>query len=349
MTDTPVRITVVQCGKGRRHGPGPTEQLRAWLAEQLDSRTTISAVRSLHGGESPWWIDLTTPGGTTCSEDHRSGTACSEGHRSRTTCSEDHRSRTTCSAVLRSDSACSVVLRSPSSRISSDQIATNVAALAVAEKHGLPAPRLLAADLDGRAAGTPASLETVVPGTSAWPDPPSTELLLAAGAALARIHAVALDPTPHLPFRPRPIAVDDFAQDRREGRMPTTALLDLADARVRAIKRPSTPVVFVHGDMWPGNTVVAGSGIRGLIDWKTAGVGDPGVDLGELRKQVAIRYDDDAPGHVLEGWERVSGRRAGDIAYWDAVAALNTPTETYSPHATLRRDHFLRAAIARLR
>ncbi|MEV5502667.1 aminoglycoside phosphotransferase family protein [Nonomuraea fuscirosea] len=329
MTDTPVRITVVQCGKGRRRGPGPTEQLRAWLAEQLDSRTTISAVRSLHGGESPWRIALTTPDDTTCPEGHRSGT--------------------TRSAFLQSRTTCSLVLRSPSSRISSDQIATNVAALAVAEKYGLPAPRLLAADLDGHAAGTPASLETVVPGTSTWPEAPSTELLLAAGAVLARVQAVTLDPTPDLPFRPRPIAVDDFARDRREGRMPTTALLDLADERVRAIKRPGTPVGFVHGDVWPGNTVVAGDGIRGLIDWKTAGVGNPGVDLGELRKQVAIRYDDDAPGHVLEGWERAAGRRADDIAYWDAVAALNTPTETYSPHATLRRDHFLRAAIARLR
>ncbi|MEU8354396.1 aminoglycoside phosphotransferase family protein [Nonomuraea sp. NPDC048882] len=293
--------------------------MRAWLAEQLDSRTAISAIRSLHGGESPWWIDLTMRGGTTGS------------------------------AVFCSGSARSVVLRSPSSRISSDQIATNVAALAVAEQRGLPAPRLLAADLDGRAAGTPASLETIVPGTSIWPAAPSTELLLAAGAALARVHAGTLDPTPHLPFRPRPIAVDDFAQDRRAGRMPTTALLDLADDRVRAIEPPGTPAVFVHGDVWPGNTVVAGNGMRGLIDWKTAGVGNPGVDLGELRKQVAIRYDDDAPGHVLEGWRRARGTSADDIAYWDAVAALNTPTEMYSHHATLRRDHFLRAAIARLR
>jgi aminoglycoside phosphotransferase (APT) family kinase protein len=267
----------------------------------------ISAVRSLHGGESPWRIDLTASDG----------------------------------------SAFSAVLRFPSSRIGPDQIATNAAALAVAEKHRLPAPRLLAADLDGRVAGTPASLETVVPGTSTWPAAPSAELLLAAGAAIARVHTVILDPQPRLPFRPRPIAVDDFAQDRRDGRMPTTALLHLADERVRSIKAPDAPVVFVHGDVWPGNTVLVG-GAYALIDWKTAGVGHPGVDLGELRKQVAICYDDDAPGHVLEGWERASGARAGDVPYWDAVAALNTPTESYSPYATLRRDDFLRAAIAQL-
>ena len=55
-----------------------------------------------------------------------------------------------------------------------------------------------------------------------------------------------------------------------------------------------------------------------------------------------------APGHMLEGWERAGGMRADDIPYWDAAAALNTPTESYSPYAALRRDDFLRAAIARL-
>jgi aminoglycoside phosphotransferase (APT) family kinase protein len=265
----------------------------------LGSGAIVRAVRSLHGGESPWWIDLA--GGA-------------------------------------------MILRAPSSRITAEQIATNAAALTVAERHGIPAPRLLAADLDG----TPMSLETVLPGTSTWPAAPSVELLLSAGAALARVHAVAVEPRPWLPVRLRPIAVDDFAGDRRAGRLPTTALLRRADERVRAVAAPAAPAVFVHGDVWPGNTLVSGTRVGALIDWKTAGVGNPGVDLGELRKQVAILYDDDAPGHVLDGWQRATGAVADDIPYWDAVAALNTPTESYSPHATMRRDDFLRAAIALL-
>ena len=62
-----------------------------------------------------------------------------------------------------------VVFRSPSSRIDPKMITTNAAALAVAEQHGLPAPRLLGVDFDGLDAGTPVSVESVVPGTSAWP------------------------------------------------------------------------------------------------------------------------------------------------------------------------------------
>jgi hypothetical protein len=68
-----------------------------------------------------------------------------------------------------------------------------------------------------------------------------------------------------------------------------------------------------------------------VIDWKTAGVGNPGVDLGELRKQAVILYGGDAPKYLLEGWERASDAQADHVPYWDAVATLNTPTESYSP------------------
>jgi aminoglycoside phosphotransferase (APT) family kinase protein len=285
-----------------------TEQTLAWVQAQVGGRVTVTAIRSLHDGESPWWISLRS----------------------------------------RDDSASAVVLRTPSRRIWPDQVATNAAALAVAEKYGLPAPRLLGTDLDGLDAGVPATLETVVAGTSMWPATGSSRLLRAAGAAIAQVHRFALARRQHLPFRPRPIAVDDFARERRVGRMPTTALLQHADERLHAIPAPEEPVVFVHGDVWPGNTVIVDARVCALIDWKTAGVGNPGVDLGELRKQAAILYGDDAPKFVLQGWERASDAQADDVPYWDAVAALNTPTESYSPTAADRRDEFLSAAIAQL-
>ncbi|WP_406050219.1 phosphotransferase family protein [Kribbella sp. NBC_00889] len=244
----------------------------------------------------------------------------------------DHRGRTA-----------GFVLRAPTPRIDAAMVATAAAALEVAERHRLPAPRLVGADLQGDA---PTTLETLVPGTTAWPTP-SVERLRAAGAALARVHTFEMPPSDDLPFRPRPIAVDDFAGDRRCGRMPTTPLLKAADELVTAIDSPPEENVFLHGDVWPGNLIWSGDEVAALIDWKTAGVGSPGVDLCELRKQVAITFGPDAPDHVLDGWQRATGTKANDVAYWDAVAALNTPTELDGA-PTHRRDAFLQDAVIRL-
>lgn len=236
------------------------------------------------------------------------------------------------------------VLRSVTDRIDASMIATGAAALLAAEEYGLPAPRLLASELTE----FHATLETVADGSTRWPQTASPELLRDAGAALARVHAFARAPREHLPFRPRPIAVDDFAGDRRQGRMPTTPLLQRADEIVRNFKAPEGPTVFLHGDVWPGNVMVDGERCVALIDWKTAGVGQPGVDTGELRKQVALTYDPEATRHVQEGWEPEAGRAAEDVAYWDATAALNTPTELDNPELTSRRDAFLQRALGDL-
>ncbi|MGZ0149392.1 phosphotransferase [Kribbella sp. WER1] len=236
----------------------------------------------------------------------------------------------------------SVVLRAPTPRIGPAMIATGAAALQLAERHRLPAPRLIA-----YLPTLPASLETVAPGTTTWPVG-TPESLQAAGAALTRLHAIELEAMDHLPVRPRPTAVDDFATDRRIGRMPTTPLLDEADALIRAYGRPSEPTVFLHGDVWPGNMLWSANKVAAFIDWKTAGVGAPGVDLSELRKQTAITFGPEAPDHALTGWQQATDREALHVPYWDAVAALNTPTSLYSPQATTRRDTFLREAIRHL-
>lgn len=238
-----------------------------------------------------------------------------------------------------------VVLRAPTPRIDEAGIGCNAAALETAARYGIPAPQLLGRDLTGEAAGVAASLETVVPGTSAWPSPTSADQLRAAGRAIAALHRFDHESSARLPYRPRPIAVDDFAAERRLGRMPTTSLLRRADEHLNSIEPLDHRVVFVHGDVWPGNIIWADGSEPVLIDWKTAGVGGPGVDLTELRKQVAITFGADAPAEVLKGWEDASGSAALDLPYWDVVAALNTPTVLGSPTFTARRDEFLRSAL----
>src|SRR5438067_379768 len=189
----------------------PTERMLAWVAAAIGTGARVTKVRPVHGDETPWQLSIEHEGGTT-------------------------------DAVLRTP-------RHPW-HIGPSMIATGGAALEVAERHGLPAPRLIAANFDGSATGEVTTLETLVPGSTLWqPSPPSAERLRVAGAALADVHSVAMAPAEHLPFRPRPIAVDDFAAERRKRRMPTTPLLVEADRLVMAHGMPNGETVFVHGDV----------------------------------------------------------------------------------------------------
>lgn len=330
----------------------PSERALRWAAETIGIGAKVLSVTGMHEGSSPWRLLVERDGVT-------------------------H----------------DVVLR-VAGWIWPQGIATGAAALRFAEECGLSAPRLIATDLDGRAAGAPATLETALPGSSEVPPRVSIERLREGGAAIAKVHAVRFDPRPDLPLRIRPTSADDHALDRRwatlyrastDSERPavldglsvltgcstdralqvvqsthSTSLLQLADDRIRATDRPARPTVFVHGDIWCGNMRWDGDRCTALIDWKDAGAGDPGVDVGQLRMQMAVQYGLRAEEHVLAGWQRESGCEPANVPYWDAVAALNTPAvmagwpafEDGRPldtaAVTERRDAFLRSALDRL-
>jgi aminoglycoside phosphotransferase len=119
---------------------------------------------------------------------------------------------------------------------SSQRLATEAAALAFAEVHRLAAPRLVAIDLDGAAAGRPALLMTVLAGSSTIPTIASTARLRGLGAAAAARHTVATAPRPNLPLRTRPLADVDFAAKRRASG--SSPLLEVAEERVNQVPGP---------------------------------------------------------------------------------------------------------------
>jgi hypothetical protein len=53
--------------------------------------------------------------------------------------------------------------------------------------------------------------------------------------------------------------------------------------------------------------------VFGLVDWKTADAGHPGVDPVNLHVKMATQHGPAAPAHVLDGWERERGRAATDV------------------------------------
>jgi aminoglycoside phosphotransferase (APT) family kinase protein len=241
------------------------------------------------------------------------------------------------------------------------QIVTEVRALQLAAQAAIPAPRLLNYD-DGSAAGVPLVLTGCLAGSSQIPPDPDPARLAALGGVAARLHTVPLEPSAELPLRTRPIAGEDFDRMRRE--QEPNELLEQAEAVVHSTRPASGHSVFVHGDLWQGNTLWDGGRLTGLVDWDCAGAGDPGVDLGSLRCDAAVCYGPEMAAHVLTGWEQAAGQPARDVAYWDVVGALATPPDmgwftdsirAQGHHdldqvtALARRDLFLRQALDRLR
>ncbi|GLZ43138.1 phosphotransferase [Actinokineospora sp. NBRC 105648] len=249
--------------------------------------------------------------------------------------------------IVRFADAPAVVLRTADG--DHDRFGVEVAALAAAEEHGLPAPRLIAFN-----PLLPAMAMTALAGTSKLTGPPSTSRLRALGAVTARLTAP-MTPTDALPLRAKPLDSEEFT-----ARSPAQveALAAVADYE----PAPARPVL-VHGDLWQGNTVWDGDTCLGIVDWEYAGVGPHGVDLGSLRCDVATSVGVEAVDEVLAGWEAEAGGPAAEVAYWDVMAGLSTPadmadwlpvlhdqgrTDLDGPTATARRDAFLRTAIVAL-
>ena len=175
------------------------------------------------------------------------------------------------------------------------------------------------------------------------------------------MHSIALSPRPGLPLRTRSLPLVDFAAWRRSAG--TSRLLATAEERVAGLPVPGGTPVFVHGDLWQGNTLWSGGSLTGLIDWDCAGAGSPGIDLGSLRLDAALYSGPAAADEILAGWRQRAGRPPEHVAYWDIAAALCTvgdmarclpPLADHgrrdldAPTLTARRDEFLAAALQRL-
>jgi aminoglycoside phosphotransferase (APT) family kinase protein len=131
----------------------------------------------------------------------------------------------------------------------------------------------------------PWSIVRWVPGTAAADvDParrgPAAEAL--AGFLLS-LHAPAVSGVPVNPFRGVPLAERDSAVVQRLGdreRYPQAEALEALWAQARAAKAWDGPPVMLHGDLHPGNILLADDGsLAGVIDFGDVGAGDPAVDL----------------------------------------------------------------------
>ncbi len=172
-------------------------------------------------------------------------------------------------------------------RPGADRVATVEAeVLGAARRAGVPVPEVVAAAADRTPFGAPFLILAAVDGeTIARKILRDDEYATARGrltgqcaAALARLHAVdpagidgleSVDPV----GRYRDI-LDQLGQPHPAFEL---ALRWLEDHRPAA-----SPPVLVHGDFRLGNLIVGSEGLRAVLDWELAHLGDPAEDLGWL-------------------------------------------------------------------
>lgn len=82
---------------------------------------------------------------------------------------------------------------------------------------------------------------------------------------------------------PSPAALDARADDERTRprveALRSPAALAAWDAAVTLGPNPASPSGWVHGDLMPGNIIVVGRQVHGILDWGASGLGDPAIDL----------------------------------------------------------------------
>jgi aminoglycoside phosphotransferase (APT) family kinase protein len=216
-----------------------------------------------------------------------------------------------------------VVVRAPTwdGTVSPERMRSEARVLELANRLGLPAPRLHGTDVEGQRLvlefleGRP-NFELPLP------DMATAQL----ARTLAAIHGVTARSHDLSFLRRRAESVE-----RILAQVPAVLDDELAERRVRDAltkHRPSVPnaSVLLHGDYWPGNVVWRQDTLVAVIDWEEAEVGDPLADLAIARLDLLWAFDRDVMERFTELY--VSPLIATNelivehLAWWDLVAAL---------------------------
>ncbi|MGH3948901.1 MAG: phosphotransferase family protein [Pseudonocardiaceae bacterium] len=159
--------------------------------------------------------------------------------------------------------------------------------IVAAARAGVPVPRLITAG-DGDALGAAYLITEFLDGETIPRRILRDDVYQAArprivhqvAAAMARVHQV---PPPEVSFLGPPrepeSLVRDFAAGLEHLGDPSPAL----ELGVRWLLRhlpPAVPPALVHGDLRNGNLIVGPDGMRAVLDWELAHLGDPAEDLG---------------------------------------------------------------------
>lgn len=156
------------------------------------------------------------------------------------------------------------------------------------------------------------------------------------GAILAAVHRI--DPTP-LPFlvRPEPgqsggeLEIDRYQRLYELIAPDPHPAFELALRWLRQNLPASTCLGVVHGDFRIGNVIFGPEGVRSILDWELAHVGDPMEDLGWLCVRSWRFGNDDHPvggigsrAALFDAYERAGGAKVDPqhVRFWEILGNL---------------------------
>jgi aminoglycoside phosphotransferase (APT) family kinase protein len=247
-------------------------------------------------------------------------------------------SRITCvfDAVTGSGRAYPLVLRlaTPAAGFVGGPLPQEAALMRAARRAGVPSPEVIA---DG-AAGGPLGAEFVVMERIEGQTIPRrilrdpalagarSRLAAECGRILAAVHAIPVTAVPGLER--------DGPLDRRRDLLDATGephpVLEFALRWLAANRPPEHPPALVHGDFRNGNLIIGPEGVRAVLDWELAHLGDPLEDLGWLCVK-AWRFGAAPPvggfgpyEQLIEAYEQAGGVRVDRDAlrWWEMYGVL---------------------------
>ena len=150
--------------------------------------------------------------------------------------------------------------------------------------------------------------------------------------AAAAIHALPIETLPYLARQEAPTLIDQFRGVMDMLGEPHPAFeLGLRWLSEHVADLPTTPTALVHGDFRNGNFIVGAEGLRAVLDWELAHLGDPIEDLGWLcvKSWRFGNVDQPAGGFgsveaLLASYEAASGRAVdpAHLHFWEVFGTL---------------------------
>lgn len=212
----------------------------------------------------------------------------------------------------------------------------------------VPAPRLLATDVDGRECDVPAILVTRAPGFRLIRPADIGSFVEQLASVLPLIHGT--DPA----AAQRLIPTYQPYYEGTEVRVPAWSSQQSAWRRAIELAvgpAPEGTSAFIHRDYHPGNTLWDSGRLSAVVDWTSASWGPPPVDVAHMRINLATSFGLDAAEAFLDAYRTVAGESYLHDPRWDLRIAVDFLPDLGGDRSRTeleRLDEFVVRALARL-